>query len=119
MNKLLKKPLLLIVLINTVLAFIIDFYLASTVSWKYLLVILLIELPLIYVLTKTFDNKKWALIISAIYYLIRSFNFYFDNFTFYTKNGFNIELGIGNIGVNLVSLIMLVLLIIYLDKKSS
>ena len=61
-------------------------------------------------------GQKWAYILTVIYYFIRSFNFYFPEFYFMTKNGLNFEISLGSIGFNLVSLAFFLLL--FYDLKS-
>lgn len=117
MKKYTSNVILLIVLINTLIAFLIDFYMSISISWKYGAVIALIEVPIIYVILKMFENKKWAFLIGIIYYFLRSFNFYLEKFTFYTKNGINIELSMfDKIGINLISLIILILIIVAYNR---
>jgi len=113
MKKNRSNILVWIVLINSVIAFMVDAFLGFSHSWVYGVIISLIEIPLIFVVFKMLQGKRWAYIISIIYFILRSFNFNFERFTFYTKNGINLELSfIEQISINLVSLIMLILILI-------
>jgi hypothetical protein len=75
---------------------------------------------LIYLAYKTLLGKKWALIVLTIYYALRSSNIRTDHFTFYTKSGLNIELGIGGTAsINLLTLIFFILLLTELTRSET
>jgi hypothetical protein len=58
-----------------------------------------------------------VLIVLTIYYALRSINIRTDHFTFYTKSGLNIELGIGGTAsINLLTLIFFILLLTELTR---
>jgi hypothetical protein len=108
-----ENKLLFLVFLNSLIAFLIDFYLGYSEFW---LLLLLTELPIIGLTYFAMRGQKWAYILTIIYYFIRSFNFYFPDFYLMTKNGLNFELSINSIGVNVVSLIFFLLL--FYDLKS-
>lgn len=113
MTKFKKNPLITTVFVNSVFAFLIDFVLGLVISWEYVLIVTIVSLLLIYTIYKLFDRHYWAYVISIIYYFLRSINLYFDKFTFFSKNGINIELKLNDtLGINTISLLMLILIII-------
>ncbi len=109
-----KEKLLTIVLINTVLAFIIDLIVGFTNYWYFIIVF---ELPIIAVIYLAMKGKKWAYIITLLYYYIRSFNFYFEDFYLLTKNGLNVEIAINSVAINLVSFCFFIALLYELQNK--
>lgn len=108
-----ENKLLLLVFLNSVTAFLIDFYLGYSEFW---LLIITTELPILAIIYLAMKGQKWAYIVTIIYYFIRSFNFYFPEFYLMTKNGLNFELSVNSIGINVVSLIFFLLL--FYDLKS-
>ena len=112
-----SNVLIWIVLINSIIALFVDAFLGFSQSWVYGAIILLIEIPLVYVILKMFDDKKWAFIITIIYFSLRSFNFYFEDFYFFTKNGINLELNFTDqFGINLISFIVLILILVQYSR---
>jgi hypothetical protein len=108
MDKQLKhNRLLLLVLLNTIIAFLVDLYAGYPEYW---LQIVVVEVPIIAVIFLALRGHNWAYIATVIYYLIRSFNLYFEDLYLVTKNGLNFELSINSIGVNVVSLILFIML---------
>jgi len=122
MNALLTKyPARTIVFILTVFAALIDLYavlvLSETFSGYYM-ILFIIEIAIIWVAFQMLKNKAWALWVMTIYYAIRSINIQTDSFMFYTKNGLNIEIGIGEVlSFNIVSLFCFILLTKQLTKR--
>jgi len=108
-----ENKLLFLVFLNSLIAFLIDFYLGYSEFW---LLLIITELPIIGFLFLAMRGHKWAYVLTIIYYFIRSFNFYFPEFVLMTKNGLNFELSVNSIGVNVISLIFFLLL--FYDLKS-
>lgn len=108
-----ENKLLFLVLLNSLFAFLIDFYLGFSEFW---VLILLTEVPILGIIYLAMKGQKWAYILTIIYYFIRSFNLYFPDLYLMTKNGLNFELSINSIGINVVSFIFFILL--FYDLKA-
>ena len=108
-----ENKLLFLVFLNSLIAFLIDFYLGFSEFW---LLLIVTELPILVFTFMAMKGQKWAYILTITYYFIRSFNFYFPGFYLMTKNGLNFELSVNSIGINVVSLIFFLLL--FYDLKS-
>lgn len=108
-----ENKLLFLVFLNSLIAFIIDFSLGYSEFW---LLLITTELPILVIIFLAMKGQRWAYIVTIIYYFIRSFNFYFPEFSLMTKNGLNFELSVNSIGINVVSLIFFLLL--FYDLKS-
>lgn len=110
-----KKLIRTIILIWTVVTFLIDLYVtisSENVGVELIISLMAIETLICWIAYQMLMGKKWALIILTIYYGFRTLNIYTDAFTFYSKSGLNIEISIGEtIGINLLTLIFLILLI--------
>lgn len=109
-----QENFLALLLANTVFAFLIDFYVGYSENW---LLVILMEVPIIVAIVLAMKDYKWAYIFTIIYYLLRSFNFYFENFYLMTKNGINFEISVNSVGVNVLSLIFFILLFYDLQRK--
>ena len=70
--------------------------------------VMLVDVPILYALFMSMKGKQWAYFTGLFYTLLRSFNYYFDSFTLYTKNGLNIEVSVNSIGINIISFILLI-----------
>ncbi len=103
-----KEPFLTIVLIHAILAFTIDGVLALSGKPSGLIFVILFDVPIIIIMVLAIQGRKWAYITGLVYMLIRSFNYYFDDLSFYTKNGFSWEIVIGSYGFNLIALALFV-----------
>lgn len=109
-----------IIFVWTIICFEVDLYFAIDsgipVVSPEIIGLVLIEVLVCWIGYRMVKNDRWALILTTIYYAIRTFNFRSDDFSFYTKNGLNFEVsfyvtGIGEIGINVVTLVFLIWLI--------
>jgi len=107
----------------TILSFLIDLYMAiisKTISSGFGMAVIALGALTCWFAYKMLTGKRWGLIIMAIFYGLRSFNIHTDNFSFYTKSGLNIELGMGTtVSINLFTLILFILLIIELTRRTN
>ncbi len=109
-----ENKLLFLVFLNSLIAFVIDLSLGYSELW---LLLIVVELPVLAIIFYAMKGQSWAYIVTIIYYFIRSFNFYFPEFYFMTKNGLNFEISVNSIGINVVSLIFFLLLFYDLRSK--
>ena len=111
------KKFLVAVLIITLISLIIDLVFGFSENPIFLILILLFELPVFGLIYLAFRSKQWTLYVLAVYHFIRSFNYYFNAFQLYTKNGLNIEIRIDEIGMNIISFAVFVGLLIEIRKR--
>ncbi len=105
----------------TILSFLIDLYLAitsKTISSGFGLIAMALGVLTCWFAYKMLIGKRWGLIIMTIFYGLRSFNIHTDNFSFYTRSGLNLEIGMGTaVSLNIITLIFFILLISELIRK--
>lgn len=103
-----KEKFLSLVFLNALVALVVDALAGAQENYMNVIHVVVFDLPILYVLYLAIKGKQWAYITGLIYTLFRSFNYYFDSFTLYTKNGLNIEITVNNIGINVISFLLLV-----------
>lgn len=107
----------------TILSFLIDLYMAiisKAITSGFGVIAIILGVLICCVAYKMLIGRRWGLILMAVFYGFHSFNIHTDTFTFYTKSGLNIELGIGtDFSVNLFTLILFILLIVELTRRTN
>ncbi len=112
-----KEKFLSIVFLNALIALVVDALTGVQSNYMNVIYVMLIDLPILYVLFMAVKGKNWAYLTGLIYTLFRSFNYYFDSFTLYTKNGLNIEVSVNNIGINIISFLLLIFYVFDFYKR--
>ena len=107
----------------TILSFLIDLYMAiisKTITSGFGMTAIALGAMTCWFAYKMLTGKQWGLIVMIVFYGLRSLNLRTDNFSFYTKSGLNIELGVGTaVTINLFTLIFFILLIIELVRQKN
>ena len=107
----------------TILSFLIDLYMAiisKTITSGFGMTAIAFGGLTCWFAYKMLTGKQWGLIVMTVFYGLRSLNIRTDNFSFYTKSGLNIEIGIGTaVTVNLFTMIFFILLIIEVVRRKN
>ena len=118
------KLVKVLILFWTIITFLVDVYYAissESITGMYLIIsLMIVEILICGVAYEMVMGKRWGLITLTVYYGLRSMNIYTEDFSFYSKSGFNIEISFGNtIGINLLTLITFIILIRVLSNSGN